>query len=308
MNLKRLLAKVDYFFMKTALINVPQEVYQPVIDFIKECIADLKSNPESQIHKESFIFPLEIMPYHNNMTEEHFNKYFIKKYIDNNEPIPEEVYKYKNLKNVMIFVQVFIGEGTAFWQKPKGKLLNTWASDDTLVIGKLTFPIKPNFPINNIDNIVIHELTHFMQTYINLMTNNMGTDIGGLVARKSRTPGATPYGYLKDSNRVSHFQQDIEYYPLIRDVIEVDFPKLRAKMPEVLYRDAISTFVGEKSIEEFKSIVRNLQEQGILTETEANNILNIDDSILQSIDFVEWRDNNPQKYKSAIKEFYKNIN
>ena len=305
MKLKDLLAKVEYYFIKTALIKLPKDIYEPIIEFIKERITDINSDPSIKEYIEHFIFPINIMPYYNSMTEEHFKKYFIKKYDD--DKIPANVYKYKNLKNVAIVVKVFEGIDSPRWERIKGNLPDSWISDDTLVIGRLTFPVKTNLPIKLVDNVIIHELTHFMQTYINLMTNNLDTEVGGLVARKSRTPGASPSGYLPNKEQIPHFQIDIEYYPLLRDAIEADFAKLKSKTPKILYRDAVSTFIGEKSIEEFKSIVNNFKNQNLITESEANNILNLNDSILQSVDFIEWRNNNPKKYKSAIKEFYRNI-
>jgi len=377
MNFSKLIKKIDYFFIKTAMINVPDAVYNPIRNYVLECLIDLiiknkhhlsfsletrkrfiklneKINSEEkspfQIGDEGhFSFPLEIMPYYNSMTEEHFDKYFAKGYKEQGKPIPETIKKFKNLKKVSISVKILENSD----KNPTWQGSSSWVTEDDLYLGNITIPIKWKdiYNILNLETSIIHELTHFIQDYISLMINKRL--ICGLPQTKSKILNINPLGVIQQekkckrcksdisefdkfcgecgepsflnemyqryvvdtedkenydkSKKISYTQRDIEYYPLVRDAATYEYQWIKNRIPEILDRDLISTFVAESTVDQFKSKVNELKNLNKISEEEANFILNLNDSYFTNYFFVRTKSMNPEKWKAAVKEFYKII-
>lgn len=385
MNLSKLLNKINYFFIKTALVAVPNIIYNSVRSFVLEklvkmlegvrycviCKVSLYNNEkfcgdcglqlysilkqeekqeilkniidysafnfnereENSIFEIIFEFPLGMMPYYKSMTDEHFNKYFANNYISNNQPIPEHIKKFKNLKTVTFTLKVIPGSKNPSWKSTATN--DGWISKDTLSLGmvKIYIDVEKFFDskdqlnfIKNLETSIAHELTHFVQKYLSMMINKEENEevSAGLSSHRSRNPNISPFGLVIDESKeykkyllsdldrkkfettkgISYSLRDIEYYPLLRDLATYDYPKIRKIIPPVLHRDLFSTFVGEQSIEEFLFKAEEAKNKNLISEEELENIFE-KSNMLQEQYFMDWKQTNPEKWKSAVKEFYR---
>lgn len=382
MNLSKLLNKINYFFIKTALVAVPEIIYNSVKSFVLEklvkmsesyryclkCKLSLYNNEnfcgdcgsklypylmnkdkeeilkniidysdfnfnekeENSTFEIIFEFPLGMMPYYKSMTDEHFNKYFGNKYTRNNQPIPEHIKKFKNLKTVTFNLKVIPGSRNPSWRSTETN--NKWISEDTLSLGTMKIYIEERDFLNSYDKLdfiknletsIAHELTHFIQEYLNVMINKEEFT-GGLPSYKSRVPNIDPLGRVIDESKeykkyllsdldrenfekikgISYSQRDIEYYALLRDLSTYEYPRIKKIIPTVLHRDLFSTFIGEQSIGKFLFKAGEAKNKNLISEYELENIFEISD-MLQNPYFIEWKKVNPEKWKNAVKEFYR---
>lgn len=427
MKLSELLAKVEYYFIKTAYINVPKEIYEVVksyvfdraVNYHNQIFENMKSddkytelkehlinneisdwrNPSSGIitsleeDKLRITIPLELMPYYNSMTEEHFNKYFAQKYIETGEEIPENIKEYKNLKFISLLLYAPVKDAST------NPYYRPMIIDKTFTIGEIKIPINLSKfsnlkkDLEEIKTKIIHELTHSIQDYISIITNKRNGLISntGLPSQKVRdlsldpkgkvnqedkckkcgnnlekmdksckecgtitNVGKTFYKYVvpyvnkdnkckecnadigekdisckecgattdvgefyqlqkkhikkfEDSGRITHHHQDIEYYTLVRDLATYYFPKIVNKLPAALHTEAFSTFVGNKSVNDFVAKVEELKSNNSISESEADFAFDMSDNIPYP-SLVSWKSINPEKWKLAVKEIYKIIN
>lgn len=241
MNLEDLLSKVNYYFVKTAYIKIPEELVEVVKSYVlynmekylpKENnsidIEELNSNPTEntqttnnstgftdkiknivnkiignspgtssaqtvspvkelpaidwksslkniQIIEESeksviLRIPLEIMPYYNSMTEEHFNEYFANKYTSKGLTVPTNVNKFKKLKYVALKILI---TDSGYWEY-SSSMSDLWFDDSTFFMGQIGISVKAedNYRDVIIESVIDHELTHFMQSYITMMSGH----------------------------------------------------------------------------------------------------------------------------------------
>ena len=296
--------------------------------------------------------PLEIMPYYNSMTEEHFNKYFADKFSD--DKFSDNIIQFKNLKYVALTIRITDSGNCNF--TPSND--NSWADKNTFFIGIIS--INPN---KYVESVVNHELTHFMQSYISMMT---GHDLrydaysGGTPKKKDIIKNISPIGriinvekkckkcgrdiYLQDKNcracgeqtsagkaesayliknpkkedtyggyekskRIDYSQQDVEYYPRFGDQIKVYYPKYLSYLPKELHQDpdTIYVYVGAKPPQILKDKIKNLIYKGVIASS-YEELLNYSDSFFVGKYFKSYLDENPEKWKSAAKEFYRILN
>lgn len=163
-------------------------------------------------------------------------------------------------------------------------------------IEKIVFDIKMT---------VRHELQHAVQTII---ANSKKIKEQDLINKKIKNKSI-----MKEYD--DHIHQNIEFYTNLTDSIE-EFKQIRFKLPEMFHRILFELWIAAITPKKFfdfvKQNIKQIQDVSVQVETMETieeHTKNDNTSVIGKnyLMFFQIKNKEPEKYKKAVKEFYKAI-
>lgn len=200
-----------------------------------------------------------------------------------------------------------------FWNSEEIKYQNDIENDDIFKLGFLTllFDAKIDYPYdidkieikaNEIKITVRHELQHMMQTLIKCEHGQINSD----KVQLGKNIRETNF----DNENLTHYHRDVEFYTDLNDSIEL-FKSIIVKIPLFLHQFYFDSWIAIFSVNSFWQKLESpevkmfFRKQRITLERKFSfyeKELKQNGSMFES-----WKLHEPEKYKKAVKEFYKEV-
>ncbi len=197
-----------------------------------------------------------------------------------------------------------------YWDSEEIKYQNDIEDDDIFKLGYLTlwfglggigFPYDARIiekKANEIKMYVRHELQHMVQTIIKVEFKQTDDKIQlSQNIRKSKI--VSKFDLEK---HLVHAHKDVEFFTDLSDSID-DFKSAIKKIPKQIHKLYFEYWIAKIDIEVFYDEFKKLNvEHFSKLQEEEKEIMKYNNEIFQS-----WKNREPEKYKKAVKEFYKEV-
>lgn len=338
--MKELLNLSSYFLKKAGLLKVPEKTLQEVENWALSCyfrtardyifLPKLKElgPPNQNINKSKDIFDHKFSG--SDMIRKELEdillecERFISKRISSNttfylaSPISNKLYSFGG---VFLFEDSLLRKG--FWDDEEIKYQDDIENDDIFRLGYLTLwfgfdnIIYPRDAeniekkANEIVMTVRHELQHVIQTIIKLEFKQRD-DKGQLIREIKNTKFDLAKSKITN-NQLVHAHRDIEFYTDLTDSINT-FKAQLVQLPKIIHKFYFEYWIAKIDINEFYKKIENIEikfgkRKEKLTSKKFSDIFSSQKTLLQDNNemFWSWRIHEPEKYKKAVKEFYKEV-